>query len=283
MKKNFLLLAVGFALGLLAGILVLQFNVVKKLQAENAALRAQAAQVDDLLAEIEQLKHGKISDAELQRLRDGQAELLRLRGEVTTLRRKNLEPKPKPAATKSTPAANTNAADSSPVQTFKTTVTASVGWNQTVATGGWLLPDGKRVLVFAEPVSVADTPDSVMIKNRFVEVPDALLDQFGLGKLRAGDSQDPGTSQLFTAEQSASLLKTMETTDGVEILAAPTVITANGRQAQMSVTHDYTAPNGQVYSLGPTVDIVPHISADGQAVDMTITPQLTVPRTNSVP
>ena len=60
----------------------------------------------------------------------------------------------------------------------------------------------------------------------------------------------------------------------MDILSAPMITTADGRQAQVKVADVRTAPSGEAFETGPMIDIVPHFSADRASVNLSITAQL---------
>lgn len=153
-----------------------------------------------------------------------------------------------------------------PVDSFTTHVTASVGWKQTLVTGGWPLSSGKRLFVLLEPATTAES-NSVNVRLHSFEIPENLLTGLGLDGLKA-DASANHKSGIFSAEQTSSLLKTLETTDGVAVLAAPRVVTQSGRQAQVQVVDVIPLPSGQTYTTGPVVDIVPTIAPDRQTVEL---------------
>jgi general secretion pathway protein D len=82
--------------------------------------------------------------------------------------------------------------------------------------------------------------------------------------------------------QFRALLRALEQRAGVDILSMPKVTTLSGRQEQLhlaqsnTVTFDFTskqAPGVQVTKsipVGPTVDITPTVSADGESIQLTI-------------
>jgi hypothetical protein len=74
--------------------------------------------------------------------------------------------------------------------------------------------------------------------------------------------------QIFSSEKTATLLKALKESDGVDFITTPKVITANGRQAQVQVT-DAGNIGGETYHFGPIVNIVPSINQDGSSIDLT--------------
>ncbi|MDB6018358.1 MAG: TonB domain/peptidase domain protein [Pedosphaera sp.] len=92
---------------------------------------------------------------------------------------------------------------------------------------------------------------------------------------------------ILTEPQYKKLFHLLEYYDGVDILAAPEMITEVGRQAQMQIVdiqtivtgvNSVTNANGtitnnfitQALPFGPVLDVIPHLSADGHLIEMTI-------------
>lgn len=278
--KNIGLLLIGLLLVAVGGLLVWQHNIIHRLQTENASLRQATSELQALRDENARQSQGRIDPAELERLRAGQLELARLRGQVAQLRRQASEVAGKrPAPLFNTPPAATTETAAAPVETFTATTRVAVPWKQTLVTGGWTLPSGKRALVFIQPNPVeGDQTGQVDLQARIVEMPDATFTQLGLVGLKSGDKQSTA-SALLTAEQAAVLIKALEQTEGVNVISAPRVTTLNGRQAQVKVVDMKTAPSGEQYEVGPSIDLVPQISADRASVELSVSAHLSLPTT----
>jgi predicted RecA/RadA family phage recombinase len=272
MKPRFLLMVVLLA-GFVGGILWQQ-SAISRLKAENEQHREKSKQVDSLLAENERLSQEKIDPAELQRLRGSQSELLRLRGQVSLLKREVQEAKTAATALVGTvpqPAATNDEQGELPIQTYVANANASVGWNQALVTGGWKTPSGKRALVLVQPEPGTDA-NTVTVQTRMVELPENLLSAMGFDSLKT-DNRLNARGSALSAEQVQNLVKTLEATDGVDLITAPVVTTLSGRQAQVSLTADHQTASGQHYQVGPTVDIIPTVAADGKTVELVVSAQ----------
>ena len=114
-------------------------------------------------------------------------------------------------------------------------------------------------------------------------------------------------SGILTDPQFRVVLRALESRAGVDLLSAPKVTTLSGRQAQISIldlitlvtdtdveqnqgatgttgaggavnqgavgtTIEYTLQN---FPFGPTLDVIPYVSADGYSIQMTIIPTIT--------
>jgi hypothetical protein len=273
MKKSLLLLASGTAAGFLLGLLV-SGAVIAKLKSENEQLRAAAGQVDSLKAENARLTSEQIDSHDLKRLRDSQAELLRLRGQVNQLRQESQEAKAAAIASarKTSASVSTNIpAPESPVNTFTANVKATLSWREMLVTGGWQSESGKRVFAFLLPEETEN--NGLRIKSYVAEMPEELVAKFGLDKLNSAEAATT-KSGLLSPDQARDLLHAMKEFPGVDILNAPQLETASGRQAQIAATQEFTNPSGQTYQTGPVLDVVPTVQADGKSVELIVSAQL---------
>lgn len=279
MKSPKVLIAIGFVAGFGVGVFVWQQFVTARLAAENQQLREEVKMVAVLTDENVRLTSERIDPAELKRLRDGQAELLRLRGQVSQLRREAQDAKAAAAKAAQQMAAQTpptaQPTNDLPVEIFTANATANVGWGMAVVTGGWRLPSGKRGFVLLQPSDAGDS--SVLVNSRIVELPENLLASFGLDALKADGNAGRGNG-ILSAEQLQDLLKRLEKTEGVEVLMAPRVTTPSGRQAQVQAVDHHALPSGQTYTTGQIIEVTPTIAADKQSVELVVGAQLNLPR-----
>lgn len=103
--------------------------------------------------------------------------------------------------------------------------------------------------------------------------------------------QSPGSHQLdatndstkftgiLTDPQFRVVLRAMDQRKNVNVIASPEVTTVSGRQAQVQVADvlsivtansNALAPNVQTMPFGPTLDVIPYVSADGYTIQMTV-------------
>jgi hypothetical protein len=255
---------------------------VQTLQQQHAPLAEQLQQLardrDDTTRQLAALRD------ENERLKRDTAELLRLRGEAARLRQELAQATTKRPASVPPPALPKEAEQPpEPVQIFVANADATVPAGQTLAFGGWATPPGKRTLVFVQPGIVeASSPGrvgSILLECRFLEVPEEALANVvldpnlaGLEKLKA-DGKASSVHSLFSAEEAALILKTLENTAGVDILSSPRVQTGDGTQAVVSVTEQKII-DGQEHALGPSLDVEPRIAANGSSVNLTVSARL---------
>ena len=78
---------------------------------------------------------------------------------------------------------------------------------------------------------------------------------------------DSKVAVKYSSVQLQSLMDAIKTNFGADVLSAPRVITLAGRQAAVSATEVQTIA-GKEETLGPSIDLLPSISADGVSVDL---------------
>jgi general secretion pathway protein D len=122
------------------------------------------------------------------------------------------------------------------------------------------------------------------------------VDQF-LGVLKhlttPQGTNSPTIISFLTDAQCRVVLRALEQRQGVNILTPPKVTTLSGRQAQVKTVSvryvvtdldlSQTGTNGtaqaqpiaEPFELGPILDVVPYVQADGQTIQMTAIPTLT--------
>ena len=287
MKRAFLaILLVAVCVGVFV-----QYQALRKLKAEGAGLRAQLADLHARAEAEKASRAGQPSERELERLREERAELVRLRGQVAELRRdlKSMQQAMARASSAASAAGKTNITAADLVQAFVANVQATIPPQQTLVTGGWQLPSGKHAFFFLEPMLVgadgnrlemvgdADSPGQIVVQTRIVELSEEALSRHGFSGLKS-DAPETGGQLLLTDAQQRKILGALEQEGGLDILAAPRVVTLSGRQAQVKVVNSHTTPLGESFETGPVLDLVPTVAADGRSVDMRVSAQVRVMR-----
>ncbi len=265
----------------LGGGMFWQWRALRLAQAENAALMAAAAEGDLLKEELEQLRKKAVDAGELEKARLAQSELLRLRGEVSQLREQLKKEQAGRVAAERKASASAGAQNSpepqpEPVQTFSAIVRASLGPQQSLLTGGWTLPNGKRAIVMVEPTLIDATGNivqpgeasQVVVQARFAEMSDEVLEHLNLQSMRMAGKESNAQSILEPAQQKW-LQEQLEKSQGVNVLSAPRVTTMSGRQAQIQILNAVTL-DGVQHQVGPSLDVIPYVGADGKAIEMTV-------------
>ena len=277
MKSKIQLAGILLVIGLVV-LLVIQNKSLTRIQTENARLREASQQLDQLRDENERLAKLSANTNELERLRKEHSELLRLRGEIGSLREKlksaeNQQKQSKPVAR----AEGIFSADSDPVappvKKYQAAVHATVPNGHSLATGGWEMQPGKRVLALATPTIGQD--GQVEITTRFAEMPNEVFDALGFKDLKA-DGTESKIAGIFSAETTAALFNAFKE-KGVDIVTAPSVTTSSGRQAQVQVLETRTFASGETQVTGPVIDVIPHVTADGNSVEVSFIVNFTKP------
>ena len=275
MNRTKLLAVGGLLLLAMSGLIFWQQQTLRREQMENSRLRARMAELEAARDENASAQQPPVDLVEQERGRKALAELARLRGEFAKLKQQLDDARRAAAAAAKTVPAAPVEPPIAPVETYTATVRATLATRQTLVTGGWITREGRRSLVFVEPEfgGSADLNGQVLLRTRIVEMPDSAFASLGLDALKSEGKQS-SRQTILAPEQAAALVKTLEGTAGVDILSAPMITTADGRQAQVKVADVRTAPSGEAFETGPMIDIVPHLSADRASVDLNITAQL---------
>jgi len=244
--------------------LVGQHKSAAHLREQNRALQQQ---LWALRAADDQAANAIIDNNELETLRRDQSELLRLRAEITALRKAQKAAVPPTASIGQT---NTGASvsETAPLVTrLQASVHAQIGTGQSLLTGGWTNESGSRIYVMATPRVQGDNADQVGIKTAVFEVPGDALAKVGLDAFKA-DGTESSLQQVFEADQANLLMKQLKDTDGARLIAQTSLLTTDGREAQIQTTD--VQLDGKTHSPGPTIDIVPVISSDKSAIEITL-------------
>jgi hypothetical protein len=261
-----LVLVVAFAA------LVWQWVGIRKLMAEREQIRADLAHAEAARANHD-LTATSSNPANEEKLRTDQAELNRLRGEVSQLRKEVKAAQLAAAKRAAEPVAtNAPAPPIFEVQKYAANVEANVPFNQTLVTGGWKLPSGKHALFFIEP-QPGDSPDQISVQTKIVELSEEALAAVGLDALKS-DSTETTEQFILSEAQARTVLRALEQREGVDVLGAPRLLTLSGRQAQVKIANVFSSPSGEQFETGPMIDLVPTISADGRAADLRVSAQM---------
>jgi hypothetical protein len=280
-----------FAVVAAAGIttIIVQHQAAAKLRAENNDLSLAQDELSKLREENGRLSKQATNNPEAKLTKAQESELLRLRSEVGRLRadlRKAQANNRGGAADQN--AANANADESN--KPFTTAITARVGNGQTLIAGGWTTSPGVRSFVVMTPVidpasgvrsEVTDDgktftiPNaSVTISANTIEVPEAMLAQFGLDRFKA-DGHESSMQNVLTEDEAQALLKLMkDPNDGISVTRSR-ITTADGNAASISRTQDpSTVAADQPPVTEYRISLTPSITADKSSVDLAISAQL---------
>src|SRR5206468_2805710 len=151
-KIKITVVAAAVAAGIVSSIIQSQNN--RQLRAENHALQEQNQSLDQLRNENERLSNMVARANQSGLAKDQLAELLRLRGEATRLRK---ELKNAPALSQaSAPKPAPSSTNDDSLKPYSANFTAHIGNGQTLMTGGWSITPGKRTLLITTPTIQPD-------------------------------------------------------------------------------------------------------------------------------
>ncbi len=273
--SKFLLSAIGAVVtGGFTTTLLLQNQALERVRDENRSLQQQ---IRGLCAAKEQLTKAQVNQNDLERLRRGQSELLRLRGEVGALREalKLAAQQPAPPETGS----GTPPEATAGVTRLQASVRAQVGSGETLLTGGWASEPGNRIFVMATPLVQGDNGDQVQVTAKVIQVADAALAKVGLDTFGVEGSES-SLKQVLPADQAKQLVDVLREADGVDLLAQPRVTASNGQQAQVQINSE---PSGTVnQSAWLAITVVPVILGDKTTIDLSFRARINQPAVKDV-
>jgi len=259
--------AIGaIVIGGLTTALVVQHQSLARYLNNNHSLQQQ---VQDLRDAKEQLAKAQVDQGELEKLRRNQSELLRLRGQVTALRKASKTTAPPSASTgRSEPGAGA-APDAVPgILRLQASLQAQVGIGQALLTGGWANGPGKRVFVLATPQIEGENKDQVHIQTKVIEVPETELAKLGLDAFTVEGSES-SLKQVIPADRAKGLIEALGGMEGAHFIAEGVITTVDGRQVEIQNV-DQQVVEGVKQDLGPVINIVPVISGDKSRIDITL-------------
>lgn len=186
-----------------------------------------------------------------------QAEVLRLRGEVSQLRKGQASANAgRRAAQPGASAAAAPPPDHTP-GTGPGWMASSVPVNGSVLFPAWTSANGKRAWVLAIPSIARDADDNsgvsaFLLQQMIFEGSPEVLAKLGIGNSSAGAASG---FTSFGAEDSKTLLETLKKADGIDVLSAPRIMTGSSTEAQVSIGND---TGGHL-----NLSVVPNLAPDG--------------------
>ena len=199
---------------------------------------------------------------------DKDAELLRLRGEVTRLKRKEANPN----EASQTPPGASGAMMRLPVISPDSLVNVHkvVSWDEVLVTGGWKQTSStNRLFIFAAP-KPGDASDSLTIETHILELPEDQVGRYGLQDIHPRASTESETASILRRSQFESLLKTANDDASVRFLGSPSITTLSGKEIQVRNSVIKQTPAGDKFDAGQIIQVLPTISADRRSVDLRI-------------
>jgi hypothetical protein len=239
-------------------------------------------------------KQPQIDPDEIDRLRKGQTELLRLRGETAGLRRELAEARAQKTSqtTAARPPLDLSKTDDSYwVRNFSQELNAKVPAGHSLLLGGWETKPGRRTFVLTIPsrmdaagnVTADPNANQVLMESHIVELTEAAARDLGLSKFAPANGDQEGYHQLFRNEETHDLLRRIKETEGADILSTPRILTLNGSQGIVSIPEPFQAPNGHELHLGPMISILPSIDSKTDGIGLAVKAEMNLRTDNEAP
>jgi hypothetical protein len=269
------------ALAALLGCVILTLLLLRArndLALANAALASVKSAHAEMTARVGNLESKVIDDAQLKRLQSDQREAIKMRGELSTLK-KSLAAAQQKAAAAATAAKSSASQPVMPadpptnayarVQSRKLNATLPLGHG--LLFGGWETEPGKQTFAMATPNLDPANPGVVTVRTKIFEITDAALGKLDSTMLiRAA-----GQQATITADQLPSFQKTLETTPGVEVTSSEMILTS-GSQGRAFIGNQLPTPDGTI-DVGTSMNFTPTIAADGATINLAVDAKLTLP------
>lgn len=107
---------------------------------------------------------------------------------------------------------------------------------EAIVTGGYRLPDGKRLYAFATPVlEKVDGVDSVRIEGRYLAITDAAGTAAGLDGLATNAANTLQHGEVWVADEQKTVMDQLAAAEGTDVLSYPTVSVRPGFSAAIEV------------------------------------------------
>jgi RNA polymerase sigma factor (sigma-70 family) len=166
-----------------------------------------------------------------------------------------------------------------PIKTFSAYTQKTITPGQTLLMGGWEMSLGKRT--YALLTVEVNKWGQIESQAKFVEGTAVGMDAVGLRPAK-GSEWKYVVSEVMDSDQTKKLFADMGQNGGTDVLAAPGMTTANGRQAQIAI-HDRIQVGGETFQTGPSLEFVPTISADGKSIDLRVMTVISIANTKTEP
>jgi hypothetical protein len=108
---------------------------------------------------------------------------------------------------------------------------------EAIVTGGYRLPDGKRLYAFATPVleRSADGGEQVRIEGRYLAVTDAAGSAAGLDGLATNAANTLQHGEVWVADEQKTIIDQLSAAEGTDVLSYPAVSVRPGFSAAIDV------------------------------------------------
>lgn len=103
---------------------------------------------------------------------------------------------------------------------------------EAIVTGGYRLPDGKRLYAFATPVlEQADGAESVRIEGRYLALTDAAVASAGLEGLATNAANTLQHGEVWVADERKAVIEQLAAAEGTDVMSYPSVSVKPGFSA----------------------------------------------------
>lgn len=268
---------IGATLAAAVGTGIYEARQASNARADADILRQQQAALTELVQQLRsennQAAHRVSAMANSNKNSAISTELLRLRGEVARLRK---EAEAVAADAKEAKDLQSRWLDvvsnTPPIRTYTSTSMTTAAWGQTILSGGWKTPSGKRAIVLTT-LHRGDDVKQVTIMSKVLEYTEEAGEALGLAQYNI-EGQIASRAHILNPDQAKALQSAAQQDERVKLVAAPGVTTLSGRQAQLQAVDVRQTASGEKYSTGPVVDFIPIISPDGESVHVLVSAQL---------
>jgi Flp pilus assembly secretin CpaC len=278
------------ALAAMIGCVVLLALLIQsrnELAVANAALASLRSANADISARIADLESKRLDQATLNRLQNEQREAIKLRGEVSTLKKSLATAETQAAASaalrnfaKSEAKPGLGATDDTTnayARILTRKINASMGLGHGLLFGGWQTQPGKQTFAVAVPNIDPANPQTVDLQTKLFEVSEEALGKLDTTML----ARAAGQQATMTPEKVATFLTSLESTPGVSVLSSPRMVVFSGQQGRVFVGNHIVTPDGPM-ELGSSIEYTPTLGADGESVELAVNAKLTLPNETAV-
>ncbi len=119
---------------------------------------------------------------------------------------------------------------------LSSTLRAELNSGEVVVTGGYRLPDGRRLYAFAKPsLHAVDGGDMVTIEGRYITLTDEVGKSVGLDNLATNAANTLQHGEVWVPGEDEAVLAQLKDTPGTEVLDYRSLSVAPGRSGTISI------------------------------------------------
>ncbi|TSJ77371.1 hypothetical protein [Rariglobus hedericola] len=123
------------------------------------------------------------------------------------------------------------------VDMLSSALRADLKSGEVVVTGGYRLPDGKRLYAFVKPVigKTDDGGETVTVSSRFLSLDETAGKSVGLDNLDTNAANTLQHGEVWVADEETEVLKKLEGVPGIEVLTSPEVSVRPGSRGLIEI------------------------------------------------